>query len=49
VVGTGPLQLLVTSPADGGSWLLAGTVTRDAAVDAADELLTGTFFFKDCP
>jgi outer membrane lipoprotein-sorting protein len=49
VVGTGPLQLLVTSPSEGGSWLVAGTVTRDAATDAASELLGGHFFFKDCP
>ncbi len=48
VVGTGPLQLLVTSPAFGGSWLVAGTVTREAAIDAADQLVTG-FFVEDCP
>ena len=48
VVGTGPLQLLVTSPALDGSWLVAGTVTRAAALDAAAELVDG-FFAEVCP
>jgi outer membrane lipoprotein-sorting protein len=36
-VATGPLQLLVTDP-DDDPWLLAGTVTQDAAARAAREL-----------
>jgi hypothetical protein len=36
-VATGPLQLLVTDP-DDDPWLLAGTITQDAAVEAAREL-----------
>jgi len=36
-VATGPLQLLVTDPND-DPWLLAGTVTQEAAADAAREL-----------
>ena len=38
LVSTGPLQLLVTPPAPGGSWLVTGSVTRDATLDAAAEL-----------
>ncbi len=46
LVGTGPLQLLVTPPALEGSWLVTGTVTRDAALDAAAEL--GDRSFEAC-
>ncbi len=34
-----PLRLLLAEPEpDGTSWLLAGTVTKDAIVDAANQL-----------
>lgn len=48
VVTTGPLQLMVTAPASAGSWLVSGTVTQEAAVTAAGELVTG-LLVEACP
>ncbi len=41
LVGTGPLQLLVTAESYGDDWLLAGTVTGAAVRAAAAELTEG--------
>jgi hypothetical protein len=39
LLGAAPLRMLLAKPEpNGGSWLLAGTVTRKALVDAADQL-----------
>lgn len=46
VVSVGPLGVVLTGDEGDGGWLLAGTLTRDALVRAADDVLTG-FRFVD--
>ena len=41
VVTVGPLGVILTGVAGDGGWLLAGTLTRDALVRAADDVLQG--------
>ena len=47
VVTVGPLGVMLTGEAGDGGWLLAGTLTRDALVQAADDVLAGFVFIED--
>ena len=46
-VSVGPLGVVLTGgPGDGG-WLLAGTLTRAALLQAADDVLAGFVYVED--
>jgi hypothetical protein len=47
VVTVGPLGVILTGKQGDGGWLLAGTLTRDALVQAADDVLHGFVFTGD--
>ncbi len=47
VVTVGPLGLILTGELGDNGWLLAGTLTRDALVTAADDVLTGVVYIED--
>ena len=47
VVTVGPLGVILTGEPGDGGWLLAGTLTRDALVTAADDVLAGFVFTED--
>jgi hypothetical protein len=47
VVSVGPLGVVLTGQQGDGGWLLAGTLTRDALVQAADDVLAGFVFVDD--
>lgn len=47
LVAVGPLGVVLTGDEGDGGWLLAGTLTRDALVRAADDVLAGFVFVDD--
>ncbi len=47
VVSVGPLGVVLTGAEGDGGWLLAGTLTRDALVRAADDVLAGFVYVDD--
>jgi hypothetical protein len=47
IVTVGPLGVILTGDRGDGGWLLAGTLTRDALVTAADDVLAGFVFTED--
>jgi hypothetical protein len=47
VVSVGPLGVVLTGRKGDGGWLLAGTLTRDALVRAADDVLAGFVYVDD--
>lgn len=47
VVSLGLLGVVLTGDRGGAGWLLAGTLTRDALVRAADDVLTGFVYVDD--
>jgi hypothetical protein len=47
VVTVGPLGVIVTGVTGDGGWLLAGTLTRDALVTAADDVVAGFVYTED--
>lgn len=47
VVSVGPLSVVVTGEEGDGGFLLAGTLTRTAVVEAADDVLDGFVFTED--
>jgi hypothetical protein len=47
VVSVGPLGVLLTGAAGDGGWLLAGTLTREALLRAADDVLAGFSYLDD--
>lgn len=48
-VSVGPLNVLLTEYPDGGGWLVSGTVTQQALVDAARELRAESRFTRRVP
>jgi hypothetical protein len=47
IVTVGPLGVILTGDPGDGGWLLAGTLTRDALVTAADDVLAGFVYTED--
>ena len=47
VVTVGPLGVVLTGEEGDGGWLLAGTLTRAALDQAADDVLSGFVFIED--
>jgi hypothetical protein len=47
LVTVGLLGVVLTGDQGQGGWLLAGTLTRDAIVRAADDVLTGFVYLDD--
>ena len=47
VVSVGPLGVVLTGAEGDGGWLLAGTLTRAALVQAADDVLAGFVYVDD--
>lgn len=47
LVTLGPLGVVLTGDEGDGGWLLAGTLTRDALLRAADDVLAGFVFVED--
>jgi hypothetical protein len=47
VVAVGPLGVLLTGEDGDGGWLLAGTLTRDALVRAAADVVAGFTYVEE--